>query len=94
MHITRKGKERVIDNNHITVEYVDNTKGKESDSQRTSTFNRTRLSVSTCLSIWKTKHKGDKKRATNQCLTLTDKPLKGKLHLLEKTIDPTEFRGL
>ncbi|KAA0046770.1 ty3-gypsy retrotransposon protein [Cucumis melo var. makuwa] len=40
--ITRKGKEKVVDNNHITVEEVDSMEEKEGDNQRTSTFDRIR----------------------------------------------------
>ncbi|KAA0039583.1 uncharacterized protein E6C27_scaffold744G00570 [Cucumis melo var. makuwa] len=36
--ITRKGKEKVVDSNHITVEEVDSMEEKEGDSQRSSTF--------------------------------------------------------
>ena len=38
MHITRKGKERVVDNNHITIEEVDSTDEKEGDNQITLAF--------------------------------------------------------
>ncbi|TYK25790.1 ty3-gypsy retrotransposon protein [Cucumis melo var. makuwa] len=40
IRITRKGKEKVVDNNHITVEEVDSMKEKEGDSQRISAFDR------------------------------------------------------
>ncbi|TYK22678.1 uncharacterized protein E5676_scaffold195G001240 [Cucumis melo var. makuwa] len=38
--ITRKGKEKVVDNNYITVKEVDSMEEKEGDSQRTSAFDR------------------------------------------------------
>ena len=34
IHITRKGKERVVDNNHIPIENVNNSKAKGSDIVR------------------------------------------------------------
>ncbi|KAA0051955.1 uncharacterized protein E5676_scaffold409G002330 [Cucumis melo var. makuwa] len=40
IRITRKGKEKVVDSNHITVEEVDSMDKKEADSQRTSAFDR------------------------------------------------------
>ncbi|XP_050939332.1 uncharacterized protein LOC127148938 [Cucumis melo] len=40
IRITRKGKEKVVDSNHITVKEVDSMEEKEGDSQRTSTFDR------------------------------------------------------
>ncbi|KAA0039307.1 uncharacterized protein E5676_scaffold169G001000 [Cucumis melo var. makuwa] len=40
IRITRKEKEKVVDNNHITVKEVDSMEEKEGDSQRTSAFNR------------------------------------------------------
>ena len=43
--ITRKGKEKVVDNNHITVEKVDIMEEKEGGSQRTSAFDRIRSHV-------------------------------------------------
>ena len=45
IRITRKGKERLVDNNHITIEEVDSMEEKEGDSQRTLTFDRIRLHV-------------------------------------------------
>ncbi|KAA0042178.1 gypsy-like retrotransposase [Cucumis melo var. makuwa] len=38
IHITKTGKEKVVDNNYITVKEVDSMEEKEGDSQRTSTF--------------------------------------------------------
>ncbi|KAA0032751.1 ty3-gypsy retrotransposon protein [Cucumis melo var. makuwa] len=40
IRITRKGMEKVVDSNHITVKEVDSMEEKEGDSQRTSTFDR------------------------------------------------------
>ncbi|KAA0054152.1 uncharacterized protein E6C27_scaffold131G00760 [Cucumis melo var. makuwa] len=40
IRITRKGKEKVVDSNHITVKEVDSMEEKEDDSQRTSAFDR------------------------------------------------------
>ncbi|KAA0041103.1 uncharacterized protein E6C27_scaffold128G00060 [Cucumis melo var. makuwa] len=40
IRITRKRKEKVVDNNHITVEEVNSIEEKEGDSQRTSAFDR------------------------------------------------------
>ncbi|KAA0056782.1 uncharacterized protein E5676_scaffold690G00380 [Cucumis melo var. makuwa] len=40
IRITRKGKEKVVDNNHITVKEVDSMEEKEGDSQRTLAFDR------------------------------------------------------
>ncbi|TYK02505.1 gypsy-like retrotransposase [Cucumis melo var. makuwa] len=45
IRITRKGKEKVVDNNHITVEKVDIMEEKEGGSQRTSAFDRIRSHV-------------------------------------------------
>ena len=61
--ITRKGKEKVVDNNHITIEEVDSMEEKEGDSQRTTTFDRIRPHVShgpvfERLSMTETKRKG------------------------------------
>ena len=49
IHITRKGKERVVDSNHIAIEEVDNTDEKEGDNQITSTFDRIRPHVACTL---------------------------------------------
>lgn len=38
IYITRKTKERVVKNNHITVEEADSMEEKEGDSHRTSLF--------------------------------------------------------
>ena len=46
IRITEKGKERVVDNNHITKEEVDNMEEKEGDSKITSTFDRIRAPIS------------------------------------------------
>ncbi|KAA0048245.1 uncharacterized protein E5676_scaffold265G001560 [Cucumis melo var. makuwa] len=43
--ITRKGKEKVVDNNHITVDKVDSMEEKEGGSQRTSAFDQIRPHV-------------------------------------------------
>ena len=60
---TRKWKEKVIDNNHITVEEVDSMEEKEGDSQRTSAFERIRPHVARApvfekLSMTETERKG------------------------------------
>ncbi|TYK21493.1 uncharacterized protein E5676_scaffold305G00300 [Cucumis melo var. makuwa] len=49
IRITRKGKEKVVDNNYITVEEVDSMEEKEGDSQRTSAFDRIRPHVARAL---------------------------------------------
>ena len=59
----RKGKEKVVDKNHITIEEVDSTEEKEGDSQGTSTFDRIRSHVSRVpvferLSMTDTERKG------------------------------------
>ena len=63
IRITRKGKEKVVDNNYITVEEVDSMEEKEGDSQRTSTFDRIRPYVARAplferLSMTKAERKG------------------------------------
>ncbi|KAA0060429.1 gypsy-like retrotransposase [Cucumis melo var. makuwa] len=40
IRITKKGKEKVVNSNNITVKEVNNMEEKEGDSQRTSTFGR------------------------------------------------------
>lgn len=45
IRITKKGKEKVVDINHITIEEDDNTDVKEGDNQRISVFDRIRPSV-------------------------------------------------
>ena len=49
IRIIRKGKEKVVDNNHITVEEVDSMEEKEGGSQRTSAFNQIRPHVACTL---------------------------------------------
>ncbi|TYK21900.1 uncharacterized protein E5676_scaffold494G00380 [Cucumis melo var. makuwa] len=90
IRITRKRKEKVVDNNHITVEKVDSIEENEGDSQRTSAFDRISPHVAHApvferLSMTKTERKDHQstsnldRRSTFQRLTMTFKKEKGSL---------------
>ncbi|KAA0061113.1 ty3-gypsy retrotransposon protein [Cucumis melo var. makuwa] len=90
IRITRKGKEKVVDSNHITVKEVDSMEEKEGDSQRTSTFDRlsphvARAPVFERLSMIEAERKylqstsSLDRRSTFQRLTMTFKNEKGSL---------------
>ncbi|KAA0042067.1 retrotransposon gag protein [Cucumis melo var. makuwa] len=88
IRITRKGKEKVVDNNHITVKEVDSMKEKEGDGQRTSAFDRisphvARTPVFERLSMTEVERKDHQstsnldRRSAFQRLTMTSKKEKG-----------------
>ncbi|KAA0035661.1 uncharacterized protein E5676_scaffold455G00860 [Cucumis melo var. makuwa] len=102
--MTRKGKEKVVDSNHITVEEVDSMEEKEGGSQRTSTFDRIRPHVA-CVPAFKrlimteTERKGRQstsslnQRSTLQRLTTTFKKEKCTCQALTAT-RPSAFERL
>ncbi|KAA0067354.1 uncharacterized protein E5676_scaffold1704G00090 [Cucumis melo var. makuwa] len=104
IHITRKGKEKVVDSNHITVEEVDSMEEKEGDSQRTLAFVRIRPHVACTpiferLSMTEIKRKGHQsisnldERSAFQRLTTTFKKDKGTCQA-STTTRPSSFERL
>ncbi|KAA0039557.1 uncharacterized protein E5676_scaffold775G00710 [Cucumis melo var. makuwa] len=88
IRITRKGKEKVVDSNHITVKEVDSMEEYEGDSQRTSAFDRisphvARTPVFERLSMTEAERKDHQstsnldRRSVFQRLTITFKEEKG-----------------
>ncbi|KAA0056394.1 uncharacterized protein E5676_scaffold120G002660 [Cucumis melo var. makuwa] len=104
IRITIKGKEKVVDNNHITVKEVDSMEEKEGDSQRTSAFDRisphvTRAPVFERLSMTEAERKDHQstsnvdQRSAFQRLTITFKEEKG-ICQASITTKPSAFERL
>ncbi|KAA0055957.1 uncharacterized protein E6C27_scaffold319G00830 [Cucumis melo var. makuwa] len=104
IRITRKGKKKVVDNNHITVKEVDSMEEKEGDNQRTSTFDRisphvARAPVFERLSMTEAKRKDHQstsnldRRSAFQRLTITFKEEKG-ICQTSMTTKPSAFERL
>ncbi|TYK28162.1 uncharacterized protein E5676_scaffold289G00760 [Cucumis melo var. makuwa] len=104
IRITRKGKEKVVDSNHITVKEVDSMEEKEGDNQRTSTFDRisphvARAPVFERLSMTEAERKDHQstsnldQRSAFQRLTITFKEEKG-ICQTSMTTKPSAFERL
>ena len=102
--ITRKGKEKVVDSNHITVKEVDSMEEKEGDSQRTSAFDRisphvARTPLFERLSMTEAERKDHQstsnldRRSAFQRLTMTFKKEKG-ICQASRTTRPSAFERL